>query len=304
MTDDKLIKKWLNNQLSGSEEEVFEAEHDYDFNSKIIESAKKFKASHVSQVDSFETFNTSYKAKNRPLKKLPVLQYIIRIVAILVISFGIYTAFFNKSLITTNTLVSEKTTIELPDGSLVSLNALSQLEFDRSTWKENRYVNLQGEAYFKVAKGRTFDVITSKGTVTVVGTEFNVKQRKDFFEVQCYEGIVKVVSDSIERQLLAGDTYRMLNESFSEINITNTQPDWMTNKSVFKTVTYGEVLAELERQYAIEISRKNINTDRLFTGGFTHTNLENALQSITQPMNLMFKMNASKNLIEIYEAAE
>ena len=46
-------------------------------------------------------------------------------------------------------------------------------------WKNERSVNLDGEGFFKVAKGSKFDVETSAGTVSVVGTQFNVKNRKD-----------------------------------------------------------------------------------------------------------------------------
>ena len=39
------------------------------------------------------------------------------------------------------------------------------------------------------------------GLVTVVGTEFNVQQRSGFFEVQCFEGVVKVTTERITKTL-------------------------------------------------------------------------------------------------------
>ena len=48
----------------------------------------------------------------------------------------------------------------------------------------------------------------------------------------------------------------------------------------------------------IEITTKNIDANRLFTGAFTHTNLENALISITQPMNMTYELSSS-NLVTI-----
>jgi hypothetical protein len=56
----------------------------------------------------------------------------------------------------------------------------------------------------------------------------------------------------------------------------------------------------MERQYNIEITYKNINTSRLFTGGFVHDNLENALISVTKPMNLTYEMSSS-NLVILHE---
>jgi ferric-dicitrate binding protein FerR (iron transport regulator) len=46
------------------------------------------------------------------------------------------------------------------------------------------------EAYFQVKKGQTFSVNTTDGVVKVLGTHFNVKQRKNYFEVNCFEGLV------------------------------------------------------------------------------------------------------------------
>ena len=57
------------------------------------------------------------------------------------------------------------------------------------------------------------------------------------------------------------------------------------------------VLAELERQYNIEITYKNININRLFTGGFEHDNLGNALIAITKPMNLTYELSSSNLVI-------
>ena len=41
------------------------------------------------------------------------------------------------------------------------------------------------------------------------------------------------------------------------------------------------------------------DTARLFSGGFVHNNLENALMSITEPMNLTFEIS-SPNQVLIY----
>jgi ferric-dicitrate binding protein FerR (iron transport regulator) len=49
----------------------------------------------------------------------------------------------------------------LPDQSQVLLNAGSQASFKSWDWSSNRAVSLQGEAYFKVAKGQKFTVETN-----------------------------------------------------------------------------------------------------------------------------------------------
>ncbi len=297
MTDDDLLKKWLNNKLTDAEKKAFSKREDYAIDQNIIENAKCFKASEVSKIDDFENFKANYQVRSSA-HRLKWLRPALRIAAVLVIGLAIYfTMFMNESVVEQRTLLAEKTTISLPDLSKVTLNADSEITYNKDSWHEERQIDLKGEAYFKVAKGKTFDVITEKGTITVVGTEFNVKARHSFFEVVCYEGVVKVKSDTIARQLLAGETFKILNGKFSQNRAEETFPQWITNRSSFKSVPLHEVFEELKRQYNIKVTYENTDASRLFTGGFVHGNLENALLAITQPMNLTFEISSSNQVL-------
>ncbi len=296
MIEDDLLKKWLNHDLTDAEKAVFSKQSDYAINQNIIDKAQHFKVSQFSKAYDFETFKNAYQ-KKPSVKRLTWVKPLLRIAAVLLITFGLYFTVFNKNLVEVRTLVSEKATVSLPDLSQVTLNADSEITYDAKAWDSKRRLNLKGEAYFKVAKGKTFDVITKSGIVTVVGTEFNVKARNDYFEVICYEGIVKVTSDSISRQLLAGETYRILNKRFSEDKTADSEPQWTKNRSSFESIPFNEVIEELERQYTIKVAFKYTDTTRLFSGGFVHDNLENALISITQPMNLTFEISSSNQVL-------
>ncbi len=300
MDKNYLLQKWLNDDLTDAEKIAFSELDDYQLNLDIVEHAKDFKASNFSAIDDFETFKQKYNATNKPVKTLNWLKPILRIASVIVISLGLYFTLFYNKLTHVQTLVSEKTTIELPDHSKVTLNTLSQVTYNENDWANHREIKLKGEAYFRVAKGKKFDVVTDDGIVTVVGTQFNVKQRNNYFEVKCFEGIVKVVSNTIERELHVGDTYLIINDKFVEGKTTLLKPSWSENKSSFKAIPFAEVLAELKRQYNIDITTENINTNRLFTGGFTHNNLENALISITQPMNMTYEFSTT-NLVVIHD---
>jgi transmembrane sensor len=297
MDKDNLIEKWLKGELTNAEMEAFKQLDDYELNMAIIENAKYFKASDISTVEDFNRFKERYEARKISSKKEHWLNPWLRIASVLVIAVGIYFVFFFNNTIQVQTLASEKTTVELPDHSSVTLNALSEIEYNKRQWDNKREVHLDGEAFFKVTKGKTFEVITSDGIVTVVGTQFNVKQRDHYFEVKCFEGKVKVSSNGIDKMLEIGDTYQILDGKFVESKTVSAAPSWMENKSVFEAIPFKEVLAEMERQYNIEITYKNINTSRLFTGGFVHDNLENALISITKPMNLTYEMSSSNLVI-------
>ncbi|MFK7781673.1 FecR family protein [Psychroserpens sp.] len=299
MDREALLKKWLNNELTPAEKREFEQGEDFALNQSIIDTAQQFKASLFSESKSFDSFHQTYKSKTSHAKQIDWFKPLLRIASVVVIALGVYFTFFNSNIIEIETLASQHSTIELPDLSQVTLNAASQITYDPDDWNNNRRLNLKGEAYFKVAKGKTFDVITSKGKVTVVGTEFTVNQRFDYFEVQCFEGIVKVTSGTISKQLLAGNNFRLIDNKLSLDKTTFDSPQWTQNKSVFKALPLKDVIAEIERQYNIKIKVKDVNMKRLFTGGFVHDNIENALLSVTEPMNLGYTIDAS-NAVLIY----
>ncbi|MDM1295186.1 FecR family protein [Sphingobacterium sp. N143] len=71
----------------------------------------------------------------------------------------------------------EKKTVELVDGSIVTLNSASKLEISADFNAESRQVRLMGEGYFQVAKNKEkpFIVQAPDFDIRVLGTTFNVK---------------------------------------------------------------------------------------------------------------------------------
>jgi ferric-dicitrate binding protein FerR (iron transport regulator) len=67
-----------------------------------------------------------------------------------------------------------------------------------------------------------------------------------------------------------------------------TQPGWLRGESSYNNVSLKHILSELENYYEIKINSENIDTSRLFTGSFTHKNLDLALKSVTIPLNLSY----------------
>jgi ferric-dicitrate binding protein FerR (iron transport regulator) len=295
MEKEYLIKKWLTNDLTEEELKSFELLEDHDLHTDIIESAQYFKASHFSNVDEFEKLEERL-LDEIPVRKLNWVRPLMRIASVFVVGFGIYFLFIYNNLTHIQTMASQKTTIELPDNSTVTLNALSEISYSKNKWSSNREVKLDGEAFFKVAKGEVFDVITSEGIVTVVGTQFNVKQRDDYFEVKCYEGVVRVTSKETTKELNVGDTFRMYGNEISYSNTNFQIPQWTKDISDFNSVPFSEVISELERQYNITVTYNIVYEKRLFTGGFVHNNLDNALKSITEPLELTYVIESSNHV--------
>jgi len=278
-----LIQKWLDNDLNATELVAFKTLPEYDSYNKLSEKAKLFRDTSYNVDLEFLNLKTKMK-QHKTANNTQWMKPFLRIAAIFIIGLVVYFSPIYGDDVTVKTLASNKTIVELPDESSVKLNAASSLNYKKRNWENNREVNLIGEAYFKVAKGSQFDVVTWSGKVSVLGTQFNVKQRANYFEVSCYEGLVSVTYKGKEVKLPAGKTFKLVDGKIVEDLTKETAPSWAKSSiSSFKSVPFGEVINELERQYNVEIETNNIDTLQLFTGSFTHTNKELALKHITLP---------------------
>lgn len=87
----------------------------------------------------------------------------------------------------------EQRSIRLADGSVIEINAMSEVSVRMGT--ASREITLEsGEALFRVAhdKTRPFNVSTRRAVVQAVGTTFNVYTRGQVVDVTVVEGKVKV----------------------------------------------------------------------------------------------------------------
>ena len=300
MKKDNLLRKWLLDEITEAELEEFKKTEDYELDVKMIDKVKYFDVPENATVKSYDDFKADTKGINVPVIQLNTYKMLFRIASLFIIGASVYFLFFFNNLTNVQTLASQRITFELPDASSVVLNADSKAKYNKEKWVNKREISLNGEAFFKVAKGSKFDVLTSNGIVSVVGTQFNVKNRDNYFEVKCFEGIVRVNSNGKLHQLTRGYTYSVLNGNITLDSINNKQPKWIDNISSFKGVPLYEVLEEFERQYNITIETKKVDTKRLFTGSFVNNNLDQALSSITIPFNLTFKKDNS-NKITLYK---
>lgn len=202
---------------------------------------------------------------------------------------------------------AEHRSIELPDGSHVMLNAVSSLEFDKSTWEESRTIYLEGEAFFEVEEGALFQVITSQGTVEVLGTSFNVYAREDKMEVACFTGKVKVHnSKGLAENLTPGRALIHNSSASKSADIFEVEKQkiasWKKGKFYFENEALIDVIAVLERQYDVKVDFPGLEDVR-YNGWFTNQNLELALKTICSPLGLQSQM-IQENHILLRQAAK
>ena len=291
------LAKWLNDELTDAELAEFKKSEAYETYQKIKESASQLESPEF-DVDkaweSIEQYKTKEETKVFILSPFKKFLRVAAVIAVLLAGSFFYLNTLNESFTTD---YAENKSITLPDASEVILNAESELAFSEKKWDKNRNVDLKGEAYFKVAKGKKFTVKTTQGLVTVLGTQFNVETRKNYFEVTCFEGLVSVTINGKETKLPAGNSILTIDGNTTMMKATvNGVPSWLSKESSFKSIPLHYVMDELERQYNIEVVTEGIDTAQLFTGTFSNDNLELALKSISVPLQIKFNLDGDKVL--------
>lgn len=278
------LAKWLEGGMTRQELAAFEQSADFKSYEKIIAYTNTLK------VPAFDT-ELMWAEITAPRTKTIRLQHnwLLRIAAVLVIGIGLF--FASVPMQTTSELTENKMqkTFVLPDESEVTLNSASQIEYKKWNWADHRELQLEGEAFFKVTKGQTFDVITRLGKVTVVGTQFNVKARGDRFEVICFEGKVRVATQGQTLLLTPGmSAYFESGKALQPTAPTAEKPGWMNHLISFCNDDLDTVIAEMERQYDVKISKQKVDSNQRFTGNVPADDLEMALYIISKTYNLNY----------------
>ena len=291
------LAKWLNGELSEEELVKFKASEEYASYEKLKEVSASLRAPDFDVEDALERVQTvRSQASPKVIAMKPYKRFMRIAAAIAILITGSY-LFLNLSNTSYSTELAENTEVFLPDQSEVILNAGSKVSFNEKNWDTNREISLKGEAFFKVAKGKKFTVTTSQGTISVLGTQFNVENRDGFFEVNCYEGLVQVEYKDMIKQLPAGTSFLVIEGKVMDVEESNaSQPSWTKNESSFESIPLKYVFNELERQYNISVNTENVDINLLFTGTFSNTDLKMALKSIATPSRIKFQ-NEGNNVL-------
>ena len=182
----------------------------------------------------------------------------------------------------------------LPDGSIVFLNAESSINYHPYWWSFNREVELNGEAFFEVEKGETFSVLSSMGSVEVLGTSFNIYNRDQTYTVYCKTGKVRVQNQHANEVILkpgqftnAESLARQTTEDLNSEQIMS----WRLNKFLYNTTPLTKVLEDFERHYGIKIDVQMNHINELhYTGLFKRDiGAEKALEIVSFSFDLIIE---------------
>ena len=297
--DDTFLARWISGDLTPEEFEYFKKSKDYNLYTKINKVSQEFTPPTFNKKTLYNKvhnrLNSNTKPETKVIKLVPNWAY--AVAASIIIAFGVF--YFNSLESNFETGFSEQMAVVLPDNSKIQLNSNSDLNFKNRNWNDNRVLNLSGEAFFQVEKGKSFKVITNQGVVEVLGTEFNVLSRDNYFEVRCNEGKVRVTSNSINEEviLLTGNAIRVVKGDLEKWSFNINEPNWILGESSFYNTPLSQVLIALKNQYKVDFDTSNVNLDNRFTGGFTHKDIKLALKTVLQPMDILYTYNNETNKI-------
>ncbi|OYX82501.1 MAG: anti-sigma factor [Flavobacteriales bacterium 32-34-25] len=302
MKKEKEILKWLNGELSSKEIEDLKQSEDFETLEKIAHYSAHLATPKVDAQQALAALKSRKLTKKESKVRTLHFRTIFRVAAaIAVLLTSAYFLFYNTTQ-SFETGIAQTESFKLPDNSEVLLNASSKITFNEKNWDKKRDLILEGEAYFQVQKGKTFSVKTADGVVKVLGTHFDVKQRNNYYEVSCYEGLVSVTYNNKTVKLPPGKTFRVINKQIEKTDDFDAKtPSWLQKESSFTRIPLNQVIAEVERQYDIKIETQDVDTSKLFTGSFTHTNQKIALEAITIPLQLSYKIKGKTVIFYKYE---
>jgi len=188
----------------------------------------------------------------------------------------------------------EHTSLNLPDGSTVELNAETHLSYHPYWWFISREVKLEGEAYFNVEKGKKFKVISSHASTEVLGTTFNVFARDKDYIVTCHTGSVRLSESITGTDVVLSPNERGQREptgGFSVTQVENalTSPGWSANMIMFSSAPLRLVFEEIERQFGIVIETPEV-MQQVYSGNFSLDQpVENILSLLCLPFDLEYE---------------
>ncbi|WP_298761148.1 FecR family protein [uncultured Psychroserpens sp.] len=293
---DTFLAKWLEGKITDGDLKALVTVAEYNSYMKIKKGIETYEALEASTEASFEKITDHISKKKGNVRKLHTNSWFIGIAASIVLFFGLF-SLLGDDIVTIKTNYGEYKTIALLDGSEVILNSKSTLTYNEDEWASDRSLHLVGEAYFKVEKGNTFTVHTENGAVKVLGTQFNVNSISDLFEVVCFEGKVSVQSKDENYILLPTHSVRRINgHSIEKWETFETDPTWIHGESTFKSVPLKYVISALESRYDINIEAKDIDQTVVYTGSFTHNDLDTALKTVFKSLQIRYVEEDNRNI--------
>ncbi len=173
--------------------------------------------------------------------------------------------------------MGSRSKINLPDGTVVWLNAGSKLSYSQGFGVDNRNVSLEGEAVFDVRHNTKlpFTINTKSLDLQVLGTKFTFSDYSDdaTTRVDLIRGKVLLNSKLNDKKAYLYPNQRMiLDKRTGDMRIFDINADasdcWTKDELVFNEETLDVIARKLERRYNVRIKVENSVKTNIFYGSF------------------------------------
>lgn len=213
-------------------------------------------------------------------------------------------------LITKQNPKGQKSLIQLTDGSIVNLNASSEIKFLESFPKDIREIELNGEAFFEVASDaqRPFVVKIGDMSIKALGTSFNVRAygEDEPLKVALVTGKVEVTiheNSSVNKFFLTHGEEIVFDEKNNVIKKERFDPEftlaWRKGVLYFKNASWNRIVLTLERWYDVDLEVKNTPlASSSYTGQFDNQSLGVVLESLSFSKDFTYQINGKKIKID------
>lgn len=313
MTDDLLVKHLLGEATIEEQEQVQawcnaaeENRRYYDQFKKLWDQSLKIAGTRLVDEDAafirlqnrINNNQATSKTQTRRLNRANWLAIAASVVLVCMLSYWGLNYFSRVTII--NLQSNNKVLVDtLSDGSVVTMNALSQLSYPNRFSGDTRAVYLSGEAFFKITPDKTkpFIINVNGVTVRVVGTSFNVKSRNGKTEVIVETGIVNVNRDKNSISLKPGEKTVVLKSgnSLTKQSTRGKLYSYYINKElVCDSTPLSELVAALNEIYGAHIVIAKPSLNKLpITTVFKNQSLEQILLVVTGtfPITAVHKSN-------------
>lgn len=224
----------------------------------------------------------------------------IRIAAAVVVVLGVALVYWLSRPTATEILtlasLDQPLTDTLSDGSIVHLNKHSHLTYTAEfRGKPRREVELKGEAFFEVAKNpeKPFVIQVSHGTITVLGTSFNVKNTEKTTEVIVETGLVEV-ENTVQKMKVGPDEVAIIPSDMAPL-IKKKKDDilynyYFTGTLVCRDTPLNDIVRKFSEVYdrTIILINEAIGAKKMNTTFDLSDPLEGHLRLISQTLEIDF----------------
>jgi transmembrane sensor len=193
----------------------------------------------------------------------------------------------------------------LPDGTIVWLNASSTLRYPLKFATNERLVEMQGEAAFKVVHNskQPFRVKVGKQIIEDIGTEFNVKAYSDETEIKTtlIEGSASITTNLSKTVIKAGEL-SSVNVSTQKNTLSKADLDiasaWRNGLFSFKDADIKTVMKDIARWYNVEVKYEGRVSELPDFSGKMGRNLTlKQVMKVLSIMRVQFRIEEDKRIV-------